>query len=122
MSANTNAKATVYAVQQQHTRKGSSIVKKFNFEDARRFGKVEILLEESANTFELKPVIETLHAKLTRIKRDDWLILTGNPTLIGLTVAIAADYLDGCLRMLQWSGSHNCYIPITLENLYNEES
>ena len=111
---------TVFAVQQQRVRQGGQLVDKFDFTDAQaRYGEVNIILDHSATPFDMAPVITRLHEHLKNITNEDWIILTGNPVLIGLAVAIAADYLDGCLRILQWSGSTDNYIPITLENVYD---
>lgn len=109
----------VYAVQQQRLRQGGELVDKFDFTEARSYGEIIVMLQHSATPFDMPPVIKALHEHLQHITKDDWIILTGNPVLIGLAVAIAADYLDGCLRILQWSGSTDSYIPITLENLYD---
>ena len=104
----------VYVVQdqKQRDRVTGDLRSKFNFSDAERFGKIEYLLRQGASPFELNPVIRQLHEVLSGYRGEDWLLLTGNPVLIGLSVAIASHYSGGRLRLLQWSGSQGAYIPV----------
>lgn len=111
---------TVFIVQDQKwvDPKTGQLKGKFDFTPAESFGKLEYLLKPSASPFDLPPVIRALKDRLLGIRPDDYLLLTGNPALIGLAVAIAADYLDGNLKMLQWSGAKRQYIPIFAEDVF----
>jgi hypothetical protein len=88
-----------------------------DYSDAKRFGEITVILENSATPFDLPPLMVRLHEVLKTAKPEDWFIPVGNPVLIGLTIAVAAEYLKGKLRMLQWSGSSRSYIPITVESI-----
>lgn len=110
---------TVYVVQDQKWVDGDSgeLRSKFDFTPARRFGELEFLLRPSASPFNMEPVIEELHKRLSGYDgENDYLLLVGNPAIIGVAVAIAADY-SGTVRLLQWSGARREYLPITIPDL-----
>lgn len=114
---------TVYIIQdQKHVDKNSQLKPKFDFEPAREFGKLEFLLKPSASPFDLKPVLKRLHQVLTNFTDGDFLLLTGNPVLLGLAVAIAADYNEGNVALLQWSGAKRTYIPVYGKDIFLPQS
>jgi hypothetical protein len=96
-----------------------AIVPKFNPSDlakAEQFGKIEYLLSPRAAPFNSAPIIRELSEKLDGFGPEDYLLCTGNPILIGLASAIAADASeDGSVRFLQWSGKDQAYIPINAQ-------
>lgn len=96
----------VYVVQQQ-MRKGESgrLEPRFSHEDARRFGEIRFLLSPSIKPFRPEAAIRELRDSLDRFTEDDYLLLVGNPCLIGWATAIAAERTGGRVRMLQWSRS-----------------
>lgn len=93
-----------------------AIVPKFDpkdLEKAEQFGSIEYLLSPRAAPFNSAPIIRELSEKLADYGPGDYLLCTGNPILIGLASAIAADVSpDGTVRFLQWSGKDQAYIPI----------
>ncbi len=116
-------KPRVFVIQDQKVfdeKHGGPVSK--DYSDAKRFGEIVVLLENNATPFDLPPLLKRLHDELKYVREEDWFIPVGNPVLIGLTMAIASDYLDGNLKMLQWSGSSRSYIPITVENINNDKS
>lgn len=90
---------------------GGKLEPKFDFTAAEQFGELQELLAATASPFDLPPVIELLKVKLADFCNSDYLLLIGSPVLIGLSVAIAADYNCGQVAMLQWSGARRAYIP-----------
>lgn len=111
---------TVYVVQdQKQVDKDGQLRSKFDFEPARQFGEIEFVLKPSASPFDLEPVMQRLHQVLSEFTSEDYLLLTGNPCLLGLAVAVAADYNDGNVNMLQWSGAKRCYIPVRAEGVFD---
>ena len=50
---------------------------------------------------------------LKTITSEDFILPVGNPTLIGVTIALAADQLEGNVSVLQWLGKEKEYIPIS---------
>ncbi len=105
---------TVYAVQCQMRKDlvQNKLVPKFDMTSAEKFGKIETLLSPSASPFNTQPIVDELVEKLKSYNDDDYLLLIGNPILIGLVVATAADFNDGRVNLLQWSGTKNQYISV----------
>ncbi|MDB5177577.1 MAG: hypothetical protein JWN75_1245 [Candidatus Saccharibacteria bacterium] len=107
---------TVYIVQepQNFNRATGESTSKFDFESAAEFGTPVTLL-----AFTCKPwdpgVIEELREKLSVFADGDWLILAGNPCLMGAAAAIAADVTGGTLRLLQYDGKAGRYKPVVME-------
>jgi hypothetical protein len=81
---------------------------------ATEFGQLVYVLREDENPF------GNIQATASRIERvldtwdfgpTDWLLLVGNPILIGMLSAIASERC-GHLRMLQWSRADRAYRPV----------
>lgn len=106
----------VYVIQQQlrFDANKQRLVEKFDLEPARAHGEVHFLLSSNAAPFNSEPIIAELHDKLADFTQDDFLLLVGNPCIIGFAVAIAADKISlGQVKLLQWSGKDRRYIPVT---------
>lgn len=116
--------STVYIIQDQKwvDPETNQLRSKFNFEPAEKYGELEFLLKPSASPFDLEPVLKKLHSTLFNFTDNDFLLLTGNPVLMGLAVAIAADYNQGNVNMLQWSGAKQTYVPVLAQNIFEEKS
>ena len=116
---NETKKGRVFVVQKTmrwDAQKGE-LVPKFDLTPAERHGQIEYLLSPTASPFRPGALLDELHDKLSTITENDYLLLVGNPVLIGMVVAIATGYTDGNVRVLQWSGKHGEYIPIDIWNL-----
>lgn len=96
------------------------LVPKFDLAPAEEYGEIVYLLSPTAAPFNPDTILPELHAKLENITEDDYLLLVGNPALIGMVCAIAADYSQGCFNMLQWSGKDRKYLPIRVDGIYND--
>ena len=114
--ANTEPKKTrVFIVQDQFKRhpENNSLVSKFDFREAEKFGEISFLLKPNANPFSPNVgVVAELTDKLHDFSDRDFLLLTGNPILIGWATAIAARMNEGRVRMLQWNGRRQCYLEV----------
>lgn len=98
--------------------KDGTLKPKFDFSPAAEHGEPTFLLGSNASPFNLQSVLPELHERLKTFSDDDFLLLVGNPVLLGLAVAIAADYNDGNVNMLQWSGAKHCYIPVKAQGVF----
>ena len=84
---------------------------------AREYGEMRFVLREWENPF---ADFEATAAEVRRVMEGeafgpgDWLLLVGNPCLIGLVAAEAAR-LTGQLRMLQWDRTAHRYLPVTAQ-------
>ncbi len=110
----------VFVVQNQHRwdRQLNKFVPKFDLSPAATFGELVYLLSPTAAPFSSDSVIEELQKKLASITKEDYILCVGNPILIQWVGAIAADFLGGRLRSLQWSGKHEQYIAVEASGLF----
>lgn len=105
----------VFIIQDQHVRdqETNALVSKFNFATAKEFGELTFLLNPTANPFSPNEgVIAELTDKLHDYNHNDFLVLTGNPILIGWATALAAKINGGKVRFLQWNGRRQMYLEI----------
>lgn len=108
---------TVFVVQKQmrFDEGTGELVPRFRtLEKAERFGTLEYLLSPSAHPFNPEHIIGDLHDKLKSFSDSDYLLLIGNPALIGMATAVAGHYNEGRLRLLQWSGRQGDYAEISV--------
>lgn len=98
----------VYVVQNQfHVVRGRR-ESKFNFTTAAEFGKITYLLTDQDGVSQ-----ESVHKIRVGLRdfdrREDYLIPTGHPILIGVAVSLLANVSGGVLPFLEWSGSRRRY-------------
>lgn len=104
---------TVFAIQNQRKMSGEGqLVSKFDMSSAKSFGTLVYLLSPTARPFHPENVIEELRDKLASYSDTDYLLLIGNPCLIGFAVSIASQVNRGRVAVLQWDGRKREYIPI----------
>lgn len=111
----------VFIVQNQMRRSSdnSGMESRYNFNPAREYGTLKFLLGPSAGPFNPNSVITELREKLADFSDDDYLVLVGNPCLIGWAVAIAADANGGNLKLLQWGRGR--YQQIQVVDLFGDD-
>ena len=107
---------TVYVVQEiAGTREGRP---KFNIMGAAAYGKLKFLLDERSQIiFSPGPLIFKLRSALRDFKSTDYLLLTGDPAIIGVTCSIVSEYTNGKFNLLKWDKQERRYYPIEI-NLY----
>jgi hypothetical protein len=106
---------TVFAIQQQMKFDGvkRELVPRFpSIFKAERWGSIVYVLSPSAHPFNPELILGDIHDKLSGFNDDDFLLLIGNPGLIGMSTAVAAYYNEGRVKFLQWSGRHGEYTEI----------
>lgn len=105
---------TVYVVQAvPGTRDGNP---KINIVGAQEFGKIEILLEEDKQImFSPAPIIRKLKRLLRNYSDNDYILLTGDPAIIGVACAIVSDILNGKFKLLKWDRQERQYYPIEID-------
>ena len=93
---------------------------KINIVGAREYGEVKSLLPElSQIIFSPGPLIFKLRNLLKDFKPDDYLLLTGDPAIIGVACSIVSDITNGKYNLLKWDKQERKYYPITI-NLYEK--
>lgn len=108
------SKPRVFAVQEttRWDHINQRMVPKHDLRPAEKFGELVMLLSPTAKPRDPSVIIE-LHRKLSDMEPQDYLLLVGNPVLIGLATAVAADVRHGRLQLLQWSRGQ--YMPVEVE-------
>ena len=108
--------STVYVIQEiAGTRDGRP---KINIMGASQYGSFKFLLPElSQIIFSPGPLIIKLRQGLKDYKSKDYLLLTGDPAIIGVACSIASDITNGKYNVLKWDKQERRYYPIAI-NLY----
>ena len=110
--------STVYVIQEiAGTRDGRP---KINIMGASQYGSFKFLLPElSQIIFSPGPLIIKLRQGLKDYKSKDYLLLTGDPAIIGVACSIASDMTNGKYNVLKWDKQERKYYPIEI-NLYEK--
>ena len=112
------AENIVYVIQEiAGTRDGRP---KINILGARDYGEFKFLLPElSQIIFSPGPLIFKLRQGLKNFNENDYLLLTGDPAIIGVACSIVSDITNGKYKLLKWDKQESKYYPITI-NLYEK--
>ena len=93
---------------------------KINIMGAAKYGKFEFLLPEfSQIIFSPGPLIFKLRKALKNFTTEDYLLLTGDPAIIGVACSIVSDITNGKYNLLKWDKQERKYYPIEI-NLYEK--
>ncbi len=108
----------VYVIQDvPGTREGRP---KINIIGASQFGSLKVLLPENAQIIlSAGPVVFKLRQLLKDYTEKDYLLLTGDPAIIGVACSIAADITNGRYNLLKWDRQEQVYYPIEI-NLFEK--
>ena len=91
---------------------------KINIMGASNYGQFKFLLPEfSQIIFSPGPLIYKLRQGLKNFKKKDYLLLTGDPAIIGVACSIVSDITAGKYNLLKWDKQERKYYPIEI-NLY----
>ena len=109
---------TVYVIQEiPGTKEGRP---KINIMGAQKFGKIKVLLrEDSQMIFSPGPIIFELRRLLKAYRQEDYLLLTGDPAIIGVACSVVSDITHGKYNLLKWDRQERMYYPISI-NLYEK--
>ena len=115
---NINPESTVYVIQEiPGTRAGAP---KINIMSAREYGEFNFLLPEfSQIIFSPGPLVFKLRKLLQNYQPEDYLLLTGDPAIIGVACSIVSDITSGKYNLLKWDKQERMYYPIKI-NLYEK--
>ncbi len=108
----------VYVIQEiAGTRDGRP---KINILGAAEYGSFKFLLPElSQMIFSPGPLIFKLRKGLKDFNEKDYLLLTGDPAIIGVACSIVSDITNGKYKLLKWDKQERKYYPIDI-NLYEK--
>ena len=118
MKVEKNNSSTVYVIQEiAGTRDGKP---KINILGAAEYGVFKFLLPElSQIIFSPGPLIFKLRKGLKDFNEKDYLLLTGDPAIIGVACSIVSDITNGKFKLLKWDKQERKYYPIEI-NLYEK--
>ena len=108
----------VYVIQEiAGTREGRP---KINIMGAAHFGKFKFLLPElSQIIFSPGPLVFKLRKGLKHYTQKDYLLLTGDPAIIGVACSIVSDITNGKYKLLKWDKQERKYYSIEI-NLHEK--
>ena len=93
---------------------------KINIMGASHYGKFKFLLPEfSQIIFSPGPLIYKLKKGLKDFNKDDYLLCTGDPAIIGITCSLVSDITNGKYNLLKWDKQERTYYPIAI-NLHEK--
>ena len=113
-----DSEKTVYVIQEiPGTKEGRP---KINIMGAQKFGKIKVLLkEDSQMIFSPGPIIFELRRLLKNYTSKDYLLLSGDPAIIGVACSVVSDITHGKYNLLKWDRQERMYYPISI-NLYEK--
>ena len=88
---------------------------KINIMGASVYSTFKFLLPElSQIIFSPGPLIFRLRKELANYKKQDYLLLTGDPAIIGVACSIVSEITNGKYRLLKWDRQDRVYYPIEI--------
>ena len=113
-----NQSSVVYVIQEiAGTKDGRP---KINIMGAAEYGTFKFLLPElSQIIFSPGPLIFKLRKGLKDYSQQDFLLLTGDPAIIGVACSIVSDITNGKYKLLKWDKQERKYYPIKI-NLHEK--
>ena len=93
---------------------------KINIMGASHYGQFKFLLPEfSQIIFSPGPLVFKLRKALKDFKEGDYLLLTGDPAIIGVACSIVSDITNGKFNLLKWDRQEKMYYPLKI-NLHEK--
>ena len=113
-----NPESIVYVLQElPGTRIGRP---KYNIIGAQKYGKLKVLLKENTQIIMSPgPIIFELRRLLKNYTSRDYLLLSGDPSVIGIACSIVSDINSGKFNLLKWDRQEQMYYPLEI-NLYEK--
>ena len=104
---------TVYITQESANR---------NFLPARKFGDLVPLLPGNAQiVLSAAPIVRKLKFQLARINDDDYLLMSGDPLIMGIAVHEALRVNNGKAKFLKWDKREADYYEVFIDMNQKEE-
>jgi hypothetical protein len=87
---------------------------------AKEYGDIQFLLPEfSQIIFSPGPLVFKLRKLLKDYTPEDYLLLTGDPAIIGVACSIVSEMTNGKYNLLKWDKQDRVYYPIKI-NLHEK--
>ena len=93
---------------------------KYNIIGAQKFGKLKVLLKENTQiVLSPGPIIFELRRLLKDYTSKDYLLLSGDPSVIGIACSVVSDINNGRFNLLKWDRQEQMYYPLEI-NLHEK--
>ena len=93
---------------------------KYNIIGAQKYGKLKVLLREDTQIIMSPgPIIFELRRLLKNYTSRDYLLLSGDPSVIGIACSIVSDINSGKFNLLKWDRQEQMYYPLEI-NLHEK--
>ena len=87
-----------------------------NFRSAEKYGDLKVILPHNKNIIlSSGPVTIKLRQELKNFNDDDYLLLIGDPAIIAVAGAIAAENNNGRFKILKWDRNETKYYDIEID-------
>jgi hypothetical protein len=88
---------------------------KFDITPALKYGEIKVMHPRLAQMqFSPGPLIFEIRNSLKEFTSDDYLLLYGDPALIGVVCSVVSDITNGKYKILKWDRRQETYYPIEL--------
>ena len=88
---------------------------KYNIIGAQKYGKLKVLLKENTQIIMSPgPIIFELRRLLKDYNSKDYLLLSGDPSVIGIACSIVSDMNGGKFNLLKWDRQEQMYYPLEI--------
>ena len=111
-----DTKSKVYIVQDVMRKHPDGTIRSLDYSKAKIFGEVIFLFEgQKQVVMSPQPTIRKLKSMLKNITDTDYILLVGDPALIGLTTSVVSYILNGRYNMLKYDRLERDYFPIRVD-------
>ena len=88
---------------------------KYNVLGAQKFGEIVTLLPVYSQIFlSPGPLVIKLRTLLKNFTTNDYLLLSGDPAIIGVVCSLVSDQTNGRFKLLKWDRQEKTYYPIEI--------
>ena len=107
----------VFVVQQPMRRTDSGgLAPTFDLTPALEYGELELLLDTGVIVgIAMAPIVRVFKEKLADFSDDDYIVPTGDPSAMGVAIAIAAQHNAGRVALLRWDRKQRKYVVLRVE-------
>lgn len=95
---------------------------KYDLTPAEMFGDLIEIVEPDAQVGDMDRITQSMVRNLQNFSDDDFIICIGNPIMIGMAIAQAADVNEGRVKCLQWRMKDRAYLPIQIDMGWGSEA
>ena len=83
---------------------------------AEKYGKLKPIVEPGLNIyFSPAPIVSKMRQVLKNFNDDDYLLLIGDPSIIGVACSVASDINMGRYKVLKWDRRREKYYPLEFD-------